>query len=222
MDTTPKTTKSKSAYYGTPNYQDTTSPSNDFCSTGKPRQQFSASLKARLKRSRRSFTSPISVAKRLQIEDDDDTDVRQDKQNISAGIEESQNADVRKNPSVSGEHSENRSRKGVCGSRPEPQHPTPADLPQLLVHLKAEVKERTETLRRLRMVKMYRSKNDLTQLRRLIDKWRSCCQSALYELQTDLPVDGRKASLAQLIDLFGLEDSILHFDRTEEDFKMPI
>lgn len=222
METTPKTTKSKSVYNGTPNYDDTPSPSFEVCSTGKPRQQFSASLKARLKRSRRSFTSPISVAKRLQIEDDDDTDVRQDKQTINAGIEESQDVDMRKNLSISGEHSENISRKGVCGFRPEPQHPTPGDPRQRLDHLKTEVKERTETLRRLRMVKMYRSKNDLTQLRRLIEKWRSCCQSALYELQMDLPVDGRKASLAQLIDLFGLEDSILHFDRTEEDFRKSI
>lgn len=52
----------------------------------------------------------------------------------------------------------------------------------------------------------------------LIDKWRSCAQAALYALQSDVPIDGQKASLSDLIDLFGLEDRILHFDRTEEDF----
>lgn len=60
--------------------------------------------------------------------------------------------------------------------------------------------------------------NDLTQLQTLIDKWRSCAQSALYELQSDVSLDGGKASLCDLIDLFGLDDGILHFDRTEEDF----
>lgn len=60
--------------------------------------------------------------------------------------------------------------------------------------------------------------NDLTQLQTLIGKWRSCAQNALYELQSDVSIDGGKASLSDLIDLFGLDDGILHFDRTEEDF----
>lgn len=60
--------------------------------------------------------------------------------------------------------------------------------------------------------------NDLTQLQALIDKWRSCAQAALYELQSEVSIDGGKASLSDLIDLFGLDDGILHFDRTEEDF----
>lgn len=62
--------------------------------------------------------------------------------------------------------------------------------------------------------------NDLTQLQTLIDKWRSCAQAALYELQSDVSLDGGgKASLSDLIELFGLDDGILHFDRTEEDFR---
>lgn len=52
----------------------------------------------------------------------------------------------------------------------------------------------------------------------LIDKWRSCAQAALYELQADVSIHGGKASLSELIDLFGLDESILHFDRSEEDF----
>lgn len=60
--------------------------------------------------------------------------------------------------------------------------------------------------------------NDLAQLQTLIDKWRSCAQAALYELQSDAHTDGRKADLSELIDLFGLDDDILHFNRTEEEF----
>lgn len=52
----------------------------------------------------------------------------------------------------------------------------------------------------------------------LIDKWRSCSQSVLYELQRELPTEGKQTSLSQLIDNFGLDDKLLHFDRTEEEF----
>jgi len=52
----------------------------------------------------------------------------------------------------------------------------------------------------------------------LIDKWRSCAQSVLYDLQSELPTEGKQTSLSQLIDNFGLDDKLLHFDRTEEEF----
>ncbi|KAM4607881.1 swi5-dependent recombination DNA repair protein 1 homolog [Polymixia lowei] len=183
----------------------------------KPCQQLSASLKERLKRSRRSFTSPISVAKRLCVdveEDDDGQQVLADpRENVHGPARDSQiqNVDINRNEVRSVTES-------LPGCIPGPRQPLPVDLLQLRDQLKNEVRERTETLRRLKMVKMYRSKNDLTRLQSLIDKWRSCVQAALYELQTELPIDGRKASLSQLVDLFGLDDRILHFDRTEEDF----
>lgn len=56
------------------------------------------------------------------------------------------------------------------------------------------------------------------QLQVLIDKWRSCAQAALYELQSDVSIHGGKASLSELIVLFGLDEKILHFDRSEDDF----
>ncbi|XP_010868423.1 swi5-dependent recombination DNA repair protein 1 homolog isoform X2 [Esox lucius] len=160
----------------------------------------SFSLKERLKRSRRSFTSPVSVVKRLKISEDDD---QQPQMNI----------DNRNDT----QPTENR-RAEVPGCMPETFQPSSTDLLERQNQLQKEVKERTETLRRLKMVKMYRGKNDLTQLRILIDKWRRCSQAALYDLQSDVLVDGKKTSISQLIDLFGLEDGILHFDRTEEDF----
>lgn len=52
----------------------------------------------------------------------------------------------------------------------------------------------------------------------LIDKWRSCAQAALQELQSDVSIHGGKASLSELIDLLGLDGGILHFDRSEEEF----
>lgn len=168
--------------------------------------KLSASLRERLKRTRRSFVSPLSVAKRLCVDD-----VEEDDRQVSADSEETVS-----NPPVithSVDANINELRPGsekFSGYVPEHE--------DFVKQLRKEVKEKTETLRRLKMVKMYRSKNDLTQLQTLIDKWRSCAQAALYELQADVPIDGRKASLSELIDLFGLDDSLLHFDRTEEDF----
>lgn len=40
----------------------------------------------------------------------------------------------------------------------------------------------------------------------------------LYELQSTLSTDGKKLRLSQLIDSFGLDDQLLHYNRTEDDF----
>ncbi|XP_061824286.1 swi5-dependent recombination DNA repair protein 1 homolog [Nerophis lumbriciformis] len=175
-----------------------------------PHQKLSASLKERLKRSRRSFTSPFRVAKRLCVDEEDGQALATDSQttcnNTNAPLVSSP-ADVKAQ--------EARPRGGrFSGMSPGPSE----DLAQQRERLGREVKDKTETLRRLKMVKMYRSKNDLGQLQTLVDKWRSCAQEVLYQLQSDVPVDGRKASLSELIHLFGLDENILHFDRTQDDF----
>ncbi|XP_077585260.1 swi5-dependent recombination DNA repair protein 1 homolog isoform X2 [Stigmatopora nigra] len=163
-------------------------------SKAKPHQKLSTSLKERLKRTRRSFTSPFSVAKRLCVDEDDN-----DHQLSTISQNTHHDGDVEQNI-----------------SRPAQTHPE--DLTRRRDQLNRDVKDKTETLRRLRMVKMYRSKNNLEQLQTLIDKWRNCAQQALYELQSAIPVDGRKASMSQFIDFLGLDENILHFNRAEDDF----
>lgn len=211
METIPKTNKLK--YLIDTNFPVESSPSE----CAKPRQQPSASLKERLKRSRRSFSSPISVAKRLCVDAED---------NVQQALAEPKSpghnppldrhdVDVNRNeaaPEVMNV------RNRVPGPTPETTLSTSTELLQLREQLRKEIKEKTETQRRLKLVKMYRSKNDLKQLKSLITKWRSSSQAALYELQTELPVDGQKASLSQLMDFFGLDDRLLHYDRSEEDF----
>ncbi|XP_034040096.1 swi5-dependent recombination DNA repair protein 1 homolog isoform X2 [Thalassophryne amazonica] len=201
MEVTPKADRSKNPH-STPCDSEESSPYQT--KDGK----LSSSLKERLRRSRRSFTSPISVAKRLCV------DQELDGQQVSAG-----STDTVNNPPVISHsvHVNRNEAQSGCESFPGGVFDSP-DFVQQRVRLRRAVRDKTEKLRRLKMVKMYRSKNDLTQLQTLIDKWRSCAQAALNELQTALPVDGRKASLSELIDLFGLDDGILHYDRTEEDF----
>ncbi|XP_048060816.1 swi5-dependent recombination DNA repair protein 1 homolog [Megalobrama amblycephala] len=168
-------------------------------------KSMSASLREKLKRGRHSFRSPLSVVKRLKIEDDTQPQTSQPGDSKHSVIDEREtDTDVNRND--------------MREQRDCSHHTAETDSIQQCEELRKAVKERSETLRRLKMAKMYRKKNDLTQLQRLIDKWRSCAQSVLCELQSELPTEGKQASLSELIDNFGLDDKILHFDRTEEDF----
>lgn len=118
-------------------------------------QNLSTALKERLRRSRRSFTSPFSVAKRLCVDDDDEEDGRQ----VSADHRETVN-----NPSLitpSEDVNRNVARLGrerLSGSVPKTTHPPLEDFTHQRDKLRKEVKNKMETLRRLKMVKMYRSK----------------------------------------------------------------
>ncbi|XP_030012524.1 swi5-dependent recombination DNA repair protein 1 homolog [Sphaeramia orbicularis] len=205
MEVTPKADKVKSVY-STPAHSASTETSPCESRQGKSHQKLSVSLRERLKRTRRSFTSPLSVAKRLCVDEEEDEG------QVSAHTKKET---VDNLPVIV--HSVDMNRNIVRpGPSTEPNHPPLQDTQR--DQLRREVKAKMETLRRLKMVKMYRSKNDLTQLQTLINKWRGCAQSALYELQSQVPIEGRKASLSELIDLFGLDDGILHFDRSEDEF----
>ncbi|KAM6915937.1 swi5-dependent recombination DNA repair protein 1 homolog [Xenentodon cancila] len=208
METTPKAVKLKSAY-SSPCDSVESSPSEFKVKTH--HHKLSASLKERLKRSRCSFTSPRPAAKRLCVDD-----VEMDGQQVSPDSTEKITA-----PSDAAQTIDENRNEVRSGSERLPgpvSNPSLVPSEEVVQQLRKEVKEKTETLRRLKMVKMYRCKNDLAQLQTLIDKWRSCAQAALYELQTDALIGGRKANLSELIDLFGLHDGILQFDRTEDDF----
>ncbi|KAL2083729.1 hypothetical protein ACEWY4_021502 [Coilia grayii] len=206
MDTTPKAQKPLSVLHTPGNDVDANVGSFTPCE----RMTMSSSLRQRLKRSRRSFTSPLAVAKRLNVDTDEDSPASSttDDSTILKTVAEQKEFDLNQN--------EKSSFEGSPRLRP---HTDSTQSAELRDRLRREVKEKTETLRRLQMVKMYRKKNDLTQLRVLISKWRHCAQAVLYEMQTALPTDGHKACLGDLIDHFGLEDRLLHYDRTEDDFK---
>lgn len=121
-----------------------------------PLQNLSSSLKERLKRSRRSFTSPFSVAKRLCV-DDDEEDGRN--KHVSGDSRDTINnpppviphIDINRNVAKSGS-------ERSFGFFPIATHPPVNAVAQELHQLRKEVKDKMETLRRLKMVKMYRSK----------------------------------------------------------------
>ncbi|NWH72356.1 SFR1 protein, partial [Piaya cayana] len=184
----------------------------------------SAALRERLRKTRRSFNANFTVAKRLKI----DTEEKDCADGNKGGVTSTESSRVQ-------DGSENLERNGTghtCLQRPlqesdlcgeaENSHVPQTDPSQQPLEEKArllkQVQEKEELLRRLKMVKMYRSKNNLSDLQALIAKWRSSTQLMLYELQAAFSADGKKVSLTQLIDSFGLEDQLLHYSRTEEDF----
>lgn len=129
-------------------------------------QPMSASLRDRLKKSRRSFNAPLSVAKRLKV------DPEEDNRTDSAEVKETENADMSNNELCETDHKtcitgnqtgKLATREGapvseVPGDGREPEQ---CDLLQLRDTLRREVREKTETLRRLKMAKMYRRKVEI-------------------------------------------------------------
>ncbi|NXH14189.1 SFR1 protein, partial [Bucco capensis] len=187
----------------------------------------SAALRERLRKTRRSFTANFTVAKRLKVDVEEKDHADTDKGCLPrTSTDCSSSQDGLENLERNGtEHTCFRSplqESGLCGSA-ENSNVLQVDLSQQQsleekARLVKQVQEKEELLRRLKLVKMYRSKNNLSDLQALIVKWRSSTQLMLYELQSAFSADGKKVSLTKLIDTFGLEDQLLHYSRTEEDF----
>ncbi|KAF0871923.1 SFR1 protein, partial [Crocuta crocuta] len=197
-------------------------------------QPMSATLRERLRKTRSSFNSCDSVVKRLKVENEENdqtvskkpassteenclefqenfkhtdrefesTYLKNTFKNISAS--ESQSLDTKSCSDLQSDFvNEDLPKQGLSEERAK---------------LVKQIEEKEDLLRRLKLVKMYRSKNDLSQLQSLIQKWRSCSQLLLHELQSALCEENKKLSLTQLIDHYGLDDKLLHYNRNEEEF----
>ncbi|KAF5905330.1 swi5-dependent recombination DNA repair protein 1 isoform X2, partial [Clarias magur] len=106
----------------------------------------SSALKGRLKRARRTFTSPLSVVKRLKVDEDKFPQASNNKTAIGdEGVIDVYRNETEREDCV-------KSFGSNCAQSPQ------CELLQLREKLKKDVKEKSETLRRLKMVKMYRTK----------------------------------------------------------------
>ncbi|XP_072335859.1 swi5-dependent recombination DNA repair protein 1 homolog [Scyliorhinus torazame] len=217
----------------------TAAPSNMAAKT-----PMSASLRERLKKTRRSFNSPFIVPKRLKIDcqsegggsTNPDTDGSKSQtpdeaccvdSGVTTGTESlcNKKADEQPETSVMGEclRSHCTAARNIQTPPVSPSFNISSVIPeqqQLLEEkeqLQRKVREKEEILRRLKMVQMYRAKNNLEELGSLIEKWRKSSQTLLYELQMALSTDS-KPTLTQLIDNLAVEDRLLHYNRLEEDF----
>ncbi|KAM8805916.1 swi5-dependent recombination DNA repair protein 1 homolog [Eudromia elegans] len=195
-------------------------------STSSGKQPMSAALRERLRKTRRSFNASLTVAKRLKIDTEEKDCVNSDKASLLKNadfsrLQDSPDSLERNSPthtcfkSSLQKNSPCESAENSCMLRTNLSHQRSLEEKARLVK---QVQEKEDLLRRLKLVKMYRSKNNLSELQTLIVKWRSSTQLMLYELQSAFSADGKKVSLTELIDNFGLEDKLLHYNRTEEDF----
>ncbi|XP_059171616.1 swi5-dependent recombination DNA repair protein 1 homolog [Physella acuta] len=91
-----------------------------------------------------------------------------------------------------------------------------SQLKELKDNLESVLKEKNEQLRKLKMVKMYREKNNLTDLQALIDKWREVSQKALGDLLDAHPEP--KPSMTQLIDHLLIDHDLIQYNADEEGF----
>ncbi|XP_008050279.1 swi5-dependent recombination DNA repair protein 1 homolog [Carlito syrichta] len=199
------------------------------------KQPMSATLRERLRKTRSSFNSCYNVVKRLKVENEENDQTFSEKpassteENCLEFQESFKHIDSEFEEST---HLKNTFRNiNVCDAKPLDTGSCSAlqnvfineslpnqGLNEEKAKLVKQIQEKEDLLRRLKLVKMYRSKNDLSQLQLLIKKWRSCSQQLLYELQSAMSEDNKKLSLTQLIDHCGLDDKLLHYNRSEEEF----
>jgi hypothetical protein len=83
--------------------------------------------------------------------------------------------------------------------------------------LEAKVKERGEKLRKLKMVKMYRTKNDLQELETLTATWREVAQEAAETLLASSTHQPRP-SMAQMLDYLHIDHQLIHYSDQDESF----
>ncbi|XP_062987635.1 swi5-dependent recombination DNA repair protein 1 homolog [Elgaria multicarinata webbii] len=224
------------ALCSTPENYETSTQSNSSSSSSSGKQVMSATLRERLKKARRSFNSTFTVAKRLKIDEEKNSSTYEDRTLLKELCSTSQDEGKHLGKVTDGTVCLKSAVqvRGTSISEYTGCNKTTQNSPEVLLLgtdckqceqleekmiLVKQIQEKEELLRRLKLVKMYRSKNNPTELQSLISKWRKSSQAMLYELQSALSTDNKKLSLTQLIDNFGLDDQLLHYNRTEEDFR---
>ncbi|XP_006831542.1 PREDICTED: swi5-dependent recombination DNA repair protein 1 homolog [Chrysochloris asiatica] len=194
------------------------------------KQPMSAALRERLRKTRSSFPSCYSVVKRLKVEDEESDPIVAEKplsstegncleyqENFKHVDNESEESTCLKSTFKNISACESKSDSALQNNFVSENLPKQG-LQEVKANLVKQIQEKEDFLRRLKLVKMYRSKNDLSQIRLLIQKWRKCSQLLLYELQSALSAENKKRSLTELIDHYGLDDKLLLYNRREEEF----
>ncbi|OBS69538.1 hypothetical protein A6R68_01975 [Neotoma lepida] len=193
------------------------------------KQPMSGTLKERLKKTRSSSHSFCSVVKRLKVENEENDEIFSEPGGSSKeeSCSEFQGSLKHTDNESEKDSSENintcKSKSLDAGSSSALQNDsvnenTKERLKEEKAKLVKQVQEKEDLLRRLKLVKMYRIKNNLSELEMLIKKWRKCSQQLLYELQAVMSEDDEKLSLTELIDYYGVDETVVHYNRSEEEF----
>ena len=99
-----------------------------------------------------------------------------------------------------------------------PSSPSAEKLHKKFWNLKRQSEKNREILRKLKLVKFHKHKNNLDTLDTLIKKWRLSCQKALNELMEFSPQQPRTTML-QLMQHLGIDPKQVQFDINTNEFK---
>ena len=83
--------------------------------------------------------------------------------------------------------------------------------------LEAKLKEREEKLRKLKVVMMYRTKNNLQELATLTARWREVAQEAAETLLANSTHQPRP-SMAQMLDYLHIDHQLIQYSDQDESF----
>ncbi|XP_056004643.1 swi5-dependent recombination DNA repair protein 1 homolog isoform X2 [Ostrea edulis] len=82
--------------------------------------------------------------------------------------------------------------------------------------LQSLIKDREDTLRKLKLVQFYQHKHDQNKMEELIRKWHQVCQEGLVDLLQLMPEP--KPTLTELIDHLGIDHSMISFNKEDQSF----
>lgn len=83
--------------------------------------------------------------------------------------------------------------------------------------LQAELREKRDKLRKLKLVQLYSTKNDLQKLEELICKWRAVSQQVAECLLEKTSVEPRP-TLGQLLQFLQVDFDLIHYSPADESF----
>eukprot|EP00794_Sanderia_malayensis_P009754 gene9754-10751_t len=82
--------------------------------------------------------------------------------------------------------------------------------------LQKQVDSGQEKLRKLKMVQLYRKKNDLANLEDLIQKWKTASQEVIVDLQNNLPEP--RPTISEMLKSFQIDEGLLNYNQENGDF----
>ncbi|PSN50013.1 hypothetical protein C0J52_03292 [Blattella germanica] len=111
-------------------------------------------------------------------------------------------------------------RMNLFTTKRESNHNPGEATPQLEV-LRQRVKEKEETLKRLKLVQLYKKKHDLKKLVALTLKWRLICQAGLEKILDVLTSRGQTISMVQLLEQLHIPAQVACYNSEAEEFEIP-
>lgn len=168
-------------------------------------KQMSSSLKARLKRMKSLRPSPMSTPHRQRVDKDSTVNASSPRKEVTVPIPLNLTEDgpqqQQSSESITYEIDDCKELESLLRWKKETQE---------------RITRKKEKLRKLKMVEMYRTKNNPEELTGLINKWREVSQEAIQDLRDGMPEP--KPKISDLLNHLQLDGKLLNFDFEEESF----